>query len=340
MAERIDDATLADLEKAGLLTGPDAAESVPLTGGVASDIWLVHGPKGPFVVKRALAKLRVAADWRAPVARNASEVAWLQSAAEVLPEAVPSILAHDPGRGFFAMSFLPPDCYPVWKNELRHGRGDVAFARAVGKSIAAIHARTAGHPEIAPRFNADAVFRALRIEPYLEFTATKHPEAADALHALATDILSRHAALVHGDISPKNILVGPKGPVFLDAECAWFGDPVFDVAFCLNHLLLKCLWAPEHTGTFLASFDALAAAYLGKVDWEEPAMLDARAARLLPALLLARIDGRSPVEYIGDERQKAFVRTFAIPLIKTPAPGLPALRAAWAAAFRKNELAP
>src|SRR5665213_3256422 len=107
--------------------------------------------------------------------------------------------------------------------------------------------------------------------------------------------MATRLTLIHGDVSPKNILVGPAGPVFLDAECAWWGDPAFDLAFCLNHLLLKCLARPEALGALREAFRALATAYLRKVRWEAPTQTEARAARLLPALLLARADGRSPV---------------------------------------------
>ncbi|SFJ15713.1 Fructosamine-3-kinase [Bosea sp. OK403] len=340
MDMQIDEETVAGLRQAGLVPADGTIDCRPLTGGVASDIWLVQGAKAPFVVKRALAKLRVTADWRAPVARNASEVAWLRFVAGILPDCVPAILAHDPKRGFFAMEFLPPDSYPVWKNELRSGRVDADFACAVGTSLATIHASTARRIDIAPQFNEDSVFRALRIEPYLEYTATKHPQIGDPLRVLGAGVLGRHAVLVHGDISPKNILVGPKGPVFLDAECAWFGDPVFDFAFCLNHLLLKCLWAPAYAAAYAASYDALAAAYLAGVTWEDAAALEARAAALLPALLLARIYGRSPVEYVEDDRLKAFVRAFAIPLIMSPPRDLSMIRNAWMTALRNDGIAP
>ena len=92
--------------------------------------------------------------------------------------------------------------------------------------------------------------------------------------------------------------VGPDGPVFLDAECAWWGDPAFDLAFCLNHLLLKCLWMSARPGGLLACFDAMAKTYLRGVTWEDAGALGVRAAGLLPGLLLARVDGKSPVEYI------------------------------------------
>ena len=134
---------------------------------------------------------------------------------------------------------------------------------------------------------------------------------------------------MHGDVSPKNIVIGPQGPALLDAECAWWGDPAFDLAFCLNHLLLKCLWVPDSTAALLAGFDALAQAYLQGVDWEPRAALEARAAALLPALLLARVDGKSPVEYLSSDAQRDTVRRVARGLLQQPASTLEAVRAAW-----------
>jgi hypothetical protein len=99
--------------------------------------------------------------------------------------------------------------------------------------------------------------------------------------------------------------------VFLDAETACIGDPAFDLAFCLNHLLLKGVRRPKDAVTLAASFGALREAYLDGVDWEVRAELDVRAARLLSALLLARIDGKSPIEYLTDESVRNFVRARA-----------------------------
>jgi fructosamine-3-kinase len=336
MTTDVQKATLAGLKQLGLVPQVGEVEMVPLTGGVASDIWLVRTADRQFVVKWALEKLRVAADWHAPVSRNASEVAWLRRAALAVPTAVPLIIAHSPELGFFAMNFLPSDVHPEWKRELREGRADPAFAAQVGAALCAIHGSTAGDTAIASEVNDDSLFRALRIEPYLEFTGTRHPEVAGALLQLGIQTLGTHKALVHGDISPKNILCGPNGPVFLDAECAWYGDPAFDLAFCLNHLLLKCLWTPAATDGFLASFDALANAYSRAVVWEDADKLEARAAALLPALLLARIDGKSPVEYITDEGARALVRSFAIPFIKTPPESLLTIRRTWADTLTGN----
>jgi aminoglycoside phosphotransferase (APT) family kinase protein len=325
--------TIASLKQLRLIPAEIEPELLPLTGGVASDIWLVRAGEQQFVVKRALEKLRVAADWHAPVSRNASEVAWFKRVGLAVPGAVPAIIAHDPAQGYFAMDYLPPARHPVWKHELLAGRADPAFAGEVGTSLRMIHASTAGQSGIAPDFNDDALFRAIRLEPYLEFTAARHPKVSAALLGLVERTLRNRKALVHGDVSPKNVLVGPKGPVFLDAECAWFGDPAFDLAFCLNHLLLKCLWTPSAASGFLRSFDALRDAYFSEVGWEPPAELEARVSALLPALVLARIDGKSPVEYVEDEAVKRGVRAFAIPLIEAPPADLASIRTRWAEAL-------
>jgi fructosamine-3-kinase len=327
----------AALAEAGLLPAGVRPRLVALTGGVASDIWKVEGAAQPFVVKRALAKLRVAAEWLVPVGRNAAEAAWFRAASAIVPEAVPEVLFHDRARGLFAMPYFPPERYPVWKAQLRDGQVDLGFAAQVGRTIARIHAATLDDARLAQDFANDANFHAIRLEPYLEATAQRHPGLCDALMSLSRSTLACHRALVHGDVSPKNILAGPDGPVLLDAECAWYGDPAFDLAFCLNHLLLKCLWNRAAARRLLAAFDALGAAYLEALP---PAVRDeteARAARLLPALLLARVDGKSPVEYITADADRDLVRAAAIPLIATPPAGLAAIRAGWAAALHLQD---
>ena len=146
-------------------------------------------------------------------------------------------------------------------------------------------------------------------------TGKVHRDLQRRLDTLVGITASTRRALVHGDVSPKNILIGPRGPVFIDAECAWYGDPAFDAAFCLNHLLLKCLWRPRHAKAYLACFDRFAATYLGRVVGDR-AGIETRIAHLLPALMLARMDGKSPIEYVTDERDKDRVRAIACPLMR------------------------
>lgn len=313
------------------LLAPGAAPppAEPLAGGVSSDIWRVDLPRGPVCVKRALAKLKVAADWRAPVERNVYEVEWMRAAGAIVPEAVPRLVGHDPDSGCFAMDYLDQRRHPLWKAELREGRADPAVAAAVGERLARIHARTAGRAEIAAAFATDHIFHPIRLEPYLLATAEKHPSLAPILRAIVDTTATTKRALVHGDVSPKNILVGPRGPVFLDAECAWYGDPAFDLAFCLNHLLLKCLWTPPARDAFLASYAALSKAYRQGIAWEDADAMEARTARLLPGLFLARVDGKSPVEYITGEPEKDRVRRVATALLRTPAARLAAIADLW-----------
>jgi aminoglycoside phosphotransferase (APT) family kinase protein len=325
-----DPATVAFVARSGLLAAGAAPHFARLEGGVSSDIWLVRGGGRVFCVKRALPRLRVAADWQAPVGRNANEAAWLKAVAEVLPEAAPAVLAEDAEAGVFAMPYLPPADYRIWKEELRRGRVDPAIAAEVGRRLARIHAAFANSPAAAAEFANDAVFHAIRLEPYLLATARAHRDLADPLEGLAATTAATKLTLVHGDVSPKNILVGPQGPVFIDAECAWFGDPAFDIAFCLNHLLLKCLWVPGRAPEFLRAFDALAEAYLKGACWEPRTRLEARAAALLPGLFLARIDGKSPVEYVTEARDKDKVRRIARALLLAPPARLADIRQAWA----------
>jgi len=320
---------VASLKRLGLIAEGESSAYAPLTGGVSSDIWRVELAQGPVCVKRALAKLKVVDDWRVPVERNAHEVAWMQTAAAIVPEAVPAVLGHDAEAGLFVMAYLDPAQYPTWKDELRDGRAEPAVAQEVGRRIARIHAGTAGDPQVAARFANDELFRAIRLEPYLETAARRHPDRAAALTALAGATAAAKRALVHGDVSPKNILLGPRGPVFLDAECAWYGDPAFDLAFCLNHFLLKCLWRPAFAEAYLDCFSAMAEAYRAGVAWEPPDALEARTARLLPGLFLARIDGKSPVEYLTAEDDKDRVRRVARALLADPVETLAAVRAAW-----------
>jgi aminoglycoside phosphotransferase (APT) family kinase protein len=325
-----DPAIVDFVARSGLAPPGAAARLQHLPGGVSSDIWLVRAGAAAFCVKRALPRLRVAADWRAPIERNAKEAAWIKAVARFLPQAVPRLLAEDAGLGMFAMEYLPPQSFEGWKAQLQHGHVMLSTAGEIGRRLAAIHGRFARSSAVEAEFATDAIFHAIRLEPYLLATARAHPDRAAALERLAAITARTRLTLVHGDVSPKNILVGPQGPVFIDAECAWFGDPAFDLAFCLNHLLLKCLWVPAAAAPLLAAFEATATTYLGAVDWEPVDQIDRRAAELLPGLFLARIDGKSPVEYLTEEREKDAVRRVARSLLASPPDRLAEIRRVWA----------
>lgn len=322
----------------GLITPGEAATVTPLSGGVSCDVFEVRSARIHACVKRALPKLRVAADWRAPAERSHAEVAWMKLVAGIDPNWVPDILGEDRPHHVFAMEFFPPETYPVWKARLAAGEAVASFAAVVGNALAHIHGETAGRDDIARRFANGVQFHALRVDAYLLHTAAKHADVGQRIRAMAKNLGAARIALMHGDVSPKNILVGPDGPVFLDAETCCYGDPAFDLAFCLNHLLLKAVWHPEHLSAYAACFAAFVEAYFSAANWEPRQDLEARTAGLLAAFLLARIDGKSPVEYITEDGTREFVRGEAKRFLLAGESRLEAMLERWTGAVSTRQI--
>jgi aminoglycoside phosphotransferase (APT) family kinase protein len=304
---------LAHLIQSGLAAHD--ARLTPLPGGVSSDISLVASSQGTLVVKAALPKLRVKDDWFADLSRNRVEQDFFNYAAPMIPTHVPRILGR--GDDWFAMEYLGE--MPNWKTKFLAGEIDLETARLAGDVLGRLHAGSWLEDAAQERFATLPNFHALRIEPYLLTTASRVPEAADILRAEAARLAQTKLALVHGDYSPKNLLVAPQRLIVLDAECAWFGHPAFDTAFMLTHLHLKALLNRDAIHLVPAFWSAYTKA-CGH-DLEE------RTVRLLLCLLLARVHGKSPVEYLN-ESQQARVTRFVLTHLPDP-PSLTALTASW-----------
>lgn len=304
----------------------------PFGGGVSSDVWRVDDGAHTFVVKRSVAKLRVAADWFSDPARLRCEFLYLQTAAEILPDAVPRLLSSDPDAPFIALEYLG-EGFENWKSRLLNADLREADAYRAGAILGQIHAATRDRTEIAQRFERIDFFVQLRVDAYLRATATKQaPDVAAAIEAEAHRLTTHRECLVHGDFSPKNMLASTERFVVLDCETACHGDPAFDLAFVLNHLCLKALFhAPRHID-FAPLIEALLTAYRG-ADPKHATAVEERSATLLPILLLARADGKSPVEYLDDPKREV-IRQFAPSWITAPSPSLAPLVFAWLARVR------
>lgn len=307
------------LRRAGI-TAAGSLDIVPLTGGVSSDIVRIGLPGGRFLcAKRALPRLKVASDWQAPLERNRYEAAWLRCAGRIVPGVAPAVLAEDDAHGVVLLDYLPPADYRLWKAELLAGRADPATPLGVADALGRIHAATLNDPAVAAAFATDTLFDALRLDPYLRTLAVRQPALARPILACLETTAATKVALVHGDVSPKNILVSVHDghPVLLDAECAWYGDPAFDAAFCLNHLLLKAVHVPAIRSALLEQAAAFFATWISHFPKHLRTETARRVAVLLPCLMLARVDGKSPVEYLGTHEQQ-LVRDIAMPLIAEP----------------------
>jgi aminoglycoside phosphotransferase (APT) family kinase protein len=289
----------------------------PLSGGVASDIARVELKDAVVCIKFALPKLKVAEDWQAPVHRNRAEYAWLRVASCIAPDVAPRLFGRSEHLHGFAMEFLDGRDVYLWKEALLAGETPRGEARQVADFLGRIHGHSAGAGFDRGAFHNRDDFDALRIDPYLRFTATRHPDIADRMTAVAEQLYAADTVLVHGDVSPKNIVFRGGRPVLLDAECATMGDASFDVAFCMNHLILKAAHLPGMRKALLRETAEFWRAYRARIAWENADALGHRVAVLLPMLMLARVDGKSPVEYL-DAGTASQVRATALTLIQEP----------------------
>ena len=294
----------------------------PLGGGVSNTVLLVESEDVRIVLKQSLPKLRVREDWFADRSRIRHECEAMRALAPHLPDgAVPRILFEDVENYLFAMEAAPPAAR-TWKSLLLEGHADEAIPEKVAAALAAMFRVTWRSPEWESKFSDQGVFDQLRLDPYYRFTATKFPDLAEHFSARVHDAQTRRCSLVHGDWSPKNFLVGGdlagKKPVMaIDFEVVHYGDPAFDSAFLLNHLLLKCFhrphWADRYRRLAARFSEVLMEGLPDDAGWFEPA-----TCRHLGCLLLARIDGKSPAEYITDDRVKQKVREYASRVIAEP----------------------
>jgi 5-methylthioribose kinase len=290
-----------------------------LGGGVSNRTVLVEPAGGQsFVVKQALAKLRVPSDWFSSpdrIHREALGMHWLQTLAP--PGSITSLLFEDTSQHIIIMSAVPRP-HRNWKEMLLCDPPLPGHFEQFALILGQVHTKSHGDPTLARIFGDRAHFESLRLEPYYRYSAERAPDAKDFLKHLVQETLSQRLSVVHGDYSPKNILVHENQFVLVDHEVIHYGDPAFDVGFSLAHLLAKAAHRVEFRQTFLAATELFVLEYLRLIRGARFGReFQARACRHAVGCLLARVVGRSPFEYLTDperERQKRTALRFVAKL--------------------------
>ncbi len=316
MTELLSEETVGDyLVALGLVESSGSVEAHELGGGVSNVVLAVTSERDGMVVKQSLPRLRVDQEWLAKRERVLTEAEALKLAGELSEGAVPGVRAVDAARCAIVIDLAPPE-WRNWKDDLLGGHTDAAIAARLGALLATWHRETADDPEIARRFGDDEAFEQLRVDPYLRTVMARWPQLERSVGQYVDQVTGTRVCLVHGDFSPKNVLVGDDGLWVLDFEVAHVGEPVFDLAFMTNHLMLKAVHNPSAVDGYRQLSLVFYDTYLGEAGdalaFEPPYLVG-----LTGCLMVARVDGKSPAEYLS-ETERLVARSLGSRLLLNP----------------------
>lgn len=313
------------LHDTGRLQPSMPATAHALAWGVSNVVLRVEPQEGPhFVIKQSREQLRTKTDWFSRIDRIFREIEAMRVLDRILPDGVvPRILFEDRENYLFAMEAVPAD-HVVWKAELLAGTADTAIARTAADYLAIIHTQTCNDVSLRGQMADGEVFDQLRIDPFYRHVATKHPQATQTIEHLIDEMQATRICLVHADFSPKNILVirsdatSDPGLALVDFETAHFGDPAFDLGFFFSHLLLKSVLHADKLDDYLALARVFHQRYFGAIDQFSSTgaisrtELDHRAVGHTAVCMLARIDGKSTIDYLPNPADQQLVRAFCL----------------------------
>jgi 5-methylthioribose kinase len=305
----------------GLFPADAAVRCEWLTGGVSNAVFLLTDVASgrSVVLKQAREQLRTAALWRSRLDRIWREVAALKLLATLVPgRMVPQVLFEDRDNFLFAMTAVPSG-HVVWKQRLLAGDVQPKIFCQLGSFLGRVHSGTWQGANVPSELHDQSVFDELRLDPYYRWTAQHQRSVGAELLGLANATSQRRDCLTLADFSPKNILLFEDRLTVLDFETAHLGDPAFDLGFFTTHLVLKSIHLPFNRDAILKGVRTFLDAYRREFSDDGIATeIESRFPLHLAGCLLARVDGKSPVDYLSSEEQ-AFVRKFVIPLIRSPA---------------------
>jgi 5-methylthioribose kinase len=281
-----------------------------LGGGVSNIVAGIKCDAGNFVMKQALAKLKVKAEWLSDVERAHVEKLVLEILPSIVPGKSPKLVFEDPANFLFMMESAPEGAV-TWKQMLLHGECDTGIALQAGEFLGEVHAKTSSLANIASIFDERKYFHQLRIDPFFSYLVLAYPSMRSSINAHIEETWSRRECLVFGDYSPKNILVYQNSIIPIDFEVAHYGDPSFDIGFLWAHLVLKAVYLSDDR-----YLELLRQTWVGYQSKTGKSNVEARSIRQLGFLLLARMDGKSPVEYITSDIQKEKIRMIGKAIIQ------------------------
>jgi 5-methylthioribose kinase len=294
---------LSYLSQRGLLTGDATVET--LTGGVSCIVLAVSNADVDLVVKQALPELKTKAKWVADQRRAIVEADAMQVYYSITPDSVPELLDCDPTEFTLTMSRLPRSC-TNWKIDMLEGRIYPEMGAKLGKILAAWHNAAAVSDEIKAKFLEGSLFEQLRVAPFYRAVMDKNPDLQPVISDLIVEITTVKSTLVHGDFSPKNIMATQDHcPIVLDFEVAHIGNPVFDLAFLLAHLLCKIVYATQ-VDQKQALVDT-ATQFLNTYRQNTRLIVAESLSHHIALIALARVEGVSPVNYLDGPAQQRLV---------------------------------
>ncbi len=326
MIELSADTVVDYLHRTGRLTDPSARAEL-LAWGVSNMVFRISPDIGAdFVVKQSREQLRTKAPWFSRLERIHTEMDLMRHLADLVPEgSIPRVLFEDRPNFLFGMEAVAAD-HRVWKADLLAGVADETIARKAGELLAAIHRGTAGQAEFQQRFGDRTVFDELRIDPFYRYVLRKHPDLGPALGRVMDEVLSLEVCVVHADFSPKNLLLSEAGLTLVDFETGHFGDPAFDLGFFLSHLVLKTIKHASQRATYLSLMEVFWKTYATNLDSlvSQPGSpffrkdLERRTLGNLAGCLIARIDGKSVIDYFDQPWQSETARSLAFTCLMRP----------------------